>query len=158
MFVCVHVLLDRWLQWEEGIDLHSEKCVGKLNNKLFTSFISHACSSLVNTFKSICHPLSHSSRSAHYFVSHLYYWAPSLSVGTSVFRHKTRQDQNITEDQWKHSRLRLPEPMTMQCVWKQSLVWILIRSHSLLLHKYATVAPLLVFCRKVLKVRRHNYL
>lgn len=32
------------------------KCVSKLNNKLFTSFISHACSSLVNTFKSICHP------------------------------------------------------------------------------------------------------
>lgn len=40
-----------------------EKCVGKLNNKLFTSFISHACSSLVNTFKSICHPHSHSPRS-----------------------------------------------------------------------------------------------
>lgn len=60
------------------------KCVSKLNNKLFTSFISHACSSLVNTFKSICHPpslsLSHSCDL--HFVSHLYFCVPSLSVGT----------------------------------------------------------------------------
>lgn len=74
-----------------------EKCVGKLNNKLFTSFISHACSSLVNTFKSICHPLSHSSRSDLHFVSHLYICVLSLSVETSVFRHETRQNENIME-------------------------------------------------------------
>lgn len=74
-----------------------KKYVCKLNNKLFTSFIRHACFSLVNTFKSICHPLPHSSCSDLHFVSHLYFCVLSLSVGTSVFRHETRQNKNIME-------------------------------------------------------------
>lgn len=94
--VCVHVLSDHWMQQGGGDKPAQEKCVGKLN-KLFTSFISHACSSLVNTFKSICQPLSHSSCSHLHFVSHLYFCAASLTADTSAFRHETRQNENIIE-------------------------------------------------------------
>lgn len=96
-FACVHVRSDRWLRWEKGDEPALERCVCKLNNKLFTSFISRACSSLVSTFKPICHPLSHSSLGAFHFVSHLYFCVPSLSEETSVFGHETRQSEDVTD-------------------------------------------------------------
>lgn len=70
-----------------------ENCVGKLN-KLFTSFISHACSSLVNTVKSICHPLSRSSRSDLHFVSHLYFCLRHCQWGRL---HLGNTNKNIME-------------------------------------------------------------
>lgn len=99
MFVCPCAHACPWfggsgLQWEEGDKPAREKCAGKLDNRLFTSFISHACFSLANTFKSICHPFSHASHGDLRFVSLL---DVCLPVGTPVFRHKARQKKYV----WK---------------------------------------------------------
>lgn len=72
-----------------GKNLQSVKACWQIEQQAIcsTSFISHACFSLVNTFKSICHPLSHSSHGDLHLVSHLYFYMPSPSVSTAALRH-----------------------------------------------------------------------
>lgn len=78
--VCIHVPFGLLVVEGGGDKPAQEKCVGKLNNKLFTSFISDACTSLVSAFKSICHPLAHSSHRDLHFAWHFYFLhAPSAN-------------------------------------------------------------------------------
>lgn len=98
--LCVHELLDHcWLKREEGTNLLGKKGVSKLNNKLFTSFISYACSSLVHTKINMSPPPSLSL-----------HWAPFCLAPTllgacwgqwilqEVFRLEIKQDGNFGEE------------------------------------------------------------